>query len=237
MANIDFEKMTVGGIVTADFRTARVFAKAGIDFCCGGKKGLNESCREVGADPEELKRELAMVEAEPDGQALNFNEWDPGFLCDYIVNTHHKFVLKNLPDLLFYTGKIANVHGGHHPELIEIAELFADIHRELLQHLGHEEHDLFPAIKRVLAGGSAEDRQMIRSEISRMAGEHEFAGGAMDRISRISGRYAVPEDGCGTYELTYKLLHQFEEDLHVHVHLENNILYPKALELAEMDFG
>jgi regulator of cell morphogenesis and NO signaling len=233
MATIDFGNMTVGGIVAADFRTAQVFTHAGIDFCCGGKKGLAESCLEVGADPDQLRRELEEAVSTAAGAGMNFSEWDPGFLCDYIMNTHHKFVLKNLPDLVFYTGKIARVHGEHHPELMEIAALFTDINHELLQHLRNEEEVLFPAIRRSLAGVSASDRETVISEITRMAAEHEFAGGAMDRIGRISGRYNVPADGCGTYDITYKLLQQFEEDLHIHVHLENNILYPKALALTE----
>jgi regulator of cell morphogenesis and NO signaling len=164
--------------------------------------------------------------------SLNFKDWDPGFLCDFIMNTHHKFVLKNLPELAFYTQKIARVHGEHHPELLKIAELFSKINQELLQHLKNEEEVLFPAIKLVLDRSSSDARATIISEISRMTGEHEFAGGAMDHISEISNHYLVPADGCNTYAVTYKLMQQFEDDLHIHVHLENNILYPKALILA-----
>ncbi|MFA5817213.1 MAG: hemerythrin domain-containing protein [Bacteroidales bacterium] len=115
----------------------------------------------------------------------------------------------------------------------EIAELFAKINQELLQHLKNEEEILFPAIKKALANNSADTKATIVSEITRMAGEHEFAGGAMDHISEISKHYLVPADGCNTYAVTYKLLQQFEDDLYIHVHLENNILYPKALVLAE----
>ena len=232
MGKLDYSGMTVGEIVAADFRTAGVFTRAGIDFCCGGKKSLGESCREAGTDTEEVLRQLDAVSSEPSSPGMNFSEWDPGFLCDYIMNTHHKYVLKSLPDLLFYTGKIARVHGENHPELAEIASLFASVNAELLGHLKQEEEVLFPAVKRALAGGSAEDGGIIQSEIERMSAEHESAGGAMDRIARLSGSYAVPADGCNTYALTYKLLHEFEDDLHIHVHLENNILYPKALELA-----
>ena len=140
--------------------------------------------------------------------------------------------MKNLPELVFYTQKIANVHGDHHPELIEIANLFEKINAELLQHLKNEEEVLFPAIKEVVNTNSKKSKDTINSEINRMLGEHDFAGGAMDKINVISKGYKVPEDGCNTYKVAFKLLEQFEDDLHTHVHLENNILFPKALELA-----
>jgi regulator of cell morphogenesis and NO signaling len=220
--------------VANDFRAASVFKGAGIDFCCGGNRGLAETCEEKGIDPGVVEDELNRLDSEPMNSSMNYKEWDPGFLCDYIMNTHHKFVLKNLPELVFYTQKIANVHGGHHPELIEIAELFAKINVELLQHLKNEEEVLFPAIKAALKGGTAITKSTITSEITRMSAEDEFAGGAMDHINRISNNYRVPEDGCNSFRVTYQLLEQFEDDLHIHVHLENNILYPKALILAAM---
>lgn len=233
MTTNELRKLTVGEIVANDFRAAGIFKNAGIDFCCGGKRGLNEMCEEKGINPANLEQQLKELESEPADASQNFKDWDPGFLCDYIMNTHHKFVLKNLPELVFYTQKIAKVHGGHHAELIEIAELFGKINQELLQHLKNEEEVLFPAIRQVLTNIPADSRATIRSEISRMTVEHEFAGGAMDHISEISNHYRVPEDGCNTYAVTYKLLQAFEDDLHIHVHLENNILYPKALRLAD----
>ncbi len=227
-----YNELTVGEIVANDFRTAEIFKKAGIDFCCGGKKGLGESCLEKGIDQENLQNELKKIEDLPVNQAQNFKDWEPAFLSDYIMNTHHKFVLKSLPELVFYTQKIADVHGSNHPELIEIAALFSKINEELLQHLKNEEEVLFPAIKEVIANNSVGAKATILSEIARMADEHEFAGGAMDHINVISKNYALPIDACNTYQVAFKLLEQFEDDLHVHVHLENNILYPKALKLA-----
>jgi regulator of cell morphogenesis and NO signaling len=218
----------IGEIVANDFRAAEIFTRAGIDFCCGGKKSLRESCEEKNLDIETLAADLIKVSESPVSYAQNFKEWNPGFLCDYIVNTHHKYVLKTLPELLFYTQKIASVHGENHAELVEVARLFAQINDELRQHLQHEEEDLFPAIKRMLISPNDADRAIIRSEIDRMLGEHDFAGGAMDTINQITNGYSVPEDGCSTYQVAFKLLHEFENDIHVHVHLENNILFPKA---------
>lgn len=228
----NYKGIQIGEIVTQDFRAAEIFKNAGIDFCCGGSQTLEQACREKNLDSSVLETELAKLEMTTVNAMHNFNEWGLDFLCDYIVNTHHKTVLRLLPQLVAYTQKIAQVHGLHHQELIAIGALFADINTELLQHLRNEEEVLFPAIKELLKSNSEEAKATVISEITRMKGEHEFAGGAMDKINELSDNYSVPADGCSTYQVTYKLLEQFEDDLHIHVHLENNILYPKALKLA-----
>lgn len=224
---------TIGEIVANDFRAASLFKDAGIDFCCGGNKSLSDACKEKGADESHLIQQLEILAQTPVSGAMNFKEWELGFLSDYIMNTHHKFVLKNLPELVFYTQKIADVHGDNHPELIEVALLFTKINEELLQHLKNEEEVLFPAIKEAENDATAAVKATIASEITRMQGEHEFAGGAMDKINVLTNNYQIPVDACNTYRVSLKLLEQFEDDLHIHVHLENNILYPKALKMAE----
>ena len=227
-----YKQTKIGDIVTQDFRAAEVFKKAGIDFCCGGSQSLEAACRDKKLDVAEIESELEKLENSEPGSSYKFNEWKLDFLCDYIVNTHHQTVMNLLPELTFYTQKIAEVHGDNHPELPEIANLFAQVDTELRQHLCNEEEVLFPAIREVLKTNSAESKATIISEITRMTGEHEFAGGAMDKINELSHSYAVPDDGCNTYRVAYKLLEQFEDDLHIHVHLENNILYPKAMKLS-----
>jgi regulator of cell morphogenesis and NO signaling len=224
---------TIGEIVANDFRTAALFKEAGIDFCCGGNKSLTQACEEKGVDFTQFVSQINLIAQNPLSSSMNFKEWELPFLCDYIVQTHHKFVQKNLPELVFYTQKIADVHGENHTELIEIASLFMLINEELQQHLRNEEAVLFPAIKSAFASPSGENNETIVSEITRMQGEHEFAGGAMDKISVMTNHYLIPEDACNTYRVAFKLLEQFEDDLHIHVHLENNILYPKALKLTE----
>lgn len=226
-------EITIGEIVANDFRAAFLFKEAGIDFCCGGYKFLSEACREKGSDLSIILEQLGLLSQTPVDYATNFKEWELGFLSDYIMNTHHKFVIKNLPELVFYTQKIADVHGDNHPELLEVAELFAKINEELLQHLKNEEEVLFPAIKAAEIFNSPQIKSTIISEVTRMQGEHEFAGGAMDKINVLTKNYLIPVDACNTYRVSLKLLEQFEDDLHIHVHLENNILYPKALKMAE----
>lgn len=226
-------KLTIGEIVAKDFRAASILKTAGIDFCCGGKKSLEQACREKMIDPSRIESELNELESTPQNHVENFDEWELGFLCDYIVNIHHKYVLKTLPQLVTYTEKIASVHGGKHSELVTVSRLFSQINVELLQHLKNEEEVLFPAIKSIIANNSPEAKSLINSEITRMSGEHEFAGGTIDKINELTNGYKVPADGCNTYNVTFKLLQQFEDDLHIHVHLENNILYPKALNLTK----
>lgn len=223
------DNKTVGDIVALDFRAAEIFKEAGIDFCCGGKRGLSETCSEKGINEAELRKKIDELSNLPLNTTHNFIDWNPGFLCDYIVNTHHKYVLRTLPELVFYTGKISDVHGANHSELKEVANLFAQINKELLQHLDNEEKVFFPAVKEFEKTASESSRETIISEIKRLSSEHEFAGGAMDKINIITKAYSVPADGCNTYHVTFRLLQQFEDDLHIHVHLENNVLFPKLL--------
>ncbi len=231
METINLQTVSIGEIVANDFRTASVFKKNRIDFCCGGKKSLADTCRELGIDRQRVENEINEVSITPSDPAQDYRSWRPGFLCDFIVHTHHKYVLQTLPDLVMYTQKIASVHGDHHPELLEVASLFAKINEELLMHLKNEEELLFPAIKHVIAHNDSASKALIVSEINRMIGEHDFAGGAMDRINQLTDHYKLPADSCGTYQVAFRLLEQFEDDLHIHVHLENNILYPAALKL------
>lgn len=221
--------ISIGEIVAADFRAASVFKEAGIDFCCGGKKSIEEACSGKGIDQLQLIRRLDELDTVPVDTAHNFIEWDLAFLCDYIVNTHHKYVLRSLPELVYYTEKIASVHGDRHPELTKVAFMFSEINRELMQHLRSEEDLLFPAVKEILMSGSGEAGKTILAQIAKLSPEHDFAGGSMDMINTITNNYEVPADGCNTYHVAFRLLRQFEDDLHVHVHLENNILFPKAL--------
>jgi len=228
MENVNNKVLTVGEIVANDFRTASIFKESGIDFCCGGKQSIAEACQENGVEQSVLVGKIKELESSPLSPSQNFKEWELGFLSDYIVNTHHRYVSKALPELLFYTQKIATVHGEGHPELVVVAEMFAKINDELSQHLKKEEEVLFPAIKEALNNPSEKLSALIKSEIDRMEGEHDFAGGSMDEIKRITDGYRLPDDACNTYRLSFQLLEHFEDDLHVHVHLENNILYPKA---------
>ena len=228
---------TVGDLVAKDYRAAEVFEKYGIDFCCGGKVSLATACREKGIDREELLRDLAKTAEEPVDRSQNYGAWELPFLADYIVNTHHAYLKENTSNIAAYAHKIAQVHAAHHPEVIEIAEIFDKIAADLAQHLREEEELLFPAIGKMVAlqKGGAEpgtlDVQALRARLSALTHEHDEIGAAIHEIRRLAKDYAIPDDVCNTFMVTYSKLKEFEDDLHKHVHLENNILFPKAARL------
>ena len=228
---------TVGAIVADDIRTAGVFEKHGIDFCCGGSISLAAICREKGLDLATLRQEIAEVKSTPVDRSRNYAAWTLPFLADYIVNTHHAYLNENSAQIAAYADKIAGVHGAHHPEVIEIAAIFAKIATDMTAHLREEEEVLFPAIKRIhaarIAGNPPEalDLETIRSSLVKLDHEHQEIGDAAHSIRHLAHGYAIPDDVCNTFAVTYQKLQEFEDDLHKHVHLENNILFPKAARL------
>lgn len=228
---------TVGELVADDFRTAQVFQKYGIDFCCGGKVALAEACQERGIDPAKLLEEMDTVSQEPLDRSQNFGGWPLTFLADYIINTHHSYLNDNTTQIAAYARKIAEVHGAGHPEVIEIARIFDKIAEDMTAHLREEEEVLFPAVRRIdaaqKAGSAAQasDLETIRESLVKLDKEHQEIGDAVHAIRDLANGYAIPEGVCNTYVVTYKLLKEFEDDLHKHVHLENNILFPKAARL------
>lgn len=228
---------TIGEIVAADFRTAAVFEKHGIDFCCGGRVTLAAVCTENGLDLAAIAEELEAVKNDPSDRSQNYSSWALPFLADYIVNTHHVYLKENDEQIAAYARKIADVHGAHHPEVIRIAEIFSKITADMTAHLKEEEEVFFPALKRVdaarISGNTPDpdDRETIRLTLLTLYREHEEIGDAVHTIRDLSKGYAIPDDVCNTFTVTYRKLKEFEDDLHKHVHLENNILFPKASEL------
>jgi regulator of cell morphogenesis and NO signaling len=230
-------KTTIGDIVAADFRTAKVFEAHGIDFCCGGKVALSTICSEKGLNLDALKKELEAVQNAPADRSQNYSSWTLPFLADYIVNTHHAYLKENDAQIAAYARKIAGVHGAHHPEVIEIAAIFDKIATDMTAHLKEEEEVFFPALKRAYAAKmagttpEAKDRDTIRASLLKLHREHEEIGDAVHTIRHLAKDYAIPGDVCNTFMVTYQKLKEFEDDLHKHVHLENNILFPKAAAL------
>jgi len=234
---------TVGEIVTKDFRTASVFSEYGIDFCCGGNKTLQKACEEKSVNVSELQEKLNEVAQSKVGNNLDFNSWDLDLLADYIEKTYHRYIKEKTPVILQYLEKIREVHGAHHPELSEIYNLFSHSAMDLGMHLQKEERILFPMIRQL-----AEDKNSgqgtelghcgtIENPISVMMSEHVTEGARFEKISELSHGYAIPPDGCNTYHAAYTLLAEFEQNLHKHIHLENNILFPKAIKLEQSLFA
>lgn len=230
------DEETLGQIAAKDLRKAQIFKKHGLDFCCGGKKTLREACAEKGLDAEEIRQELKQTNNVPAGRPIPYEDWSLDFLADYIVNTHHSYVKKTLPELTGYAIKVASVHGDGHPELHMIRELVQSINAELSAHLIKEERILFPRIKELVASNghrSTPYDHAVQTPINLMEMEHELAGRDLEEIRRLSNNFEAPADACGSYKLLYKMLEEFEDDLHIHVHLENNILFPKTLKLEK----
>ena len=225
---------TIREIVASDFRTAAVFQRHGLDFCCNGCRTLEQGCREAGADSGAVLRDLDVVLAAPSAGVPDFASWNAQELVDYIVDTHHGYVRGALPVLLKHTRKIADVHGQHHPELGHIARLVARVADEMHDHMAKEERVLFPYIAALAsAGGEAPPAPFgsVQNPIRMMEAEHQFVGDAMAEIRQLTGGYAVPDDACTTYRVCLQELEAFEADLRTHVHLENNVLFPKATAL------
>jgi regulator of cell morphogenesis and NO signaling len=236
--NAGEKPVTIGEMVVNDYRKAEVFRKYGLDFCCGGKKTLNQACEKKGLDVLKIKEELENLDKIEEKQE-NYNSWDLDFLSDYIVNKHHKYVVESHPILFEYSQKVARVHGDRHPELIEIAERYLEVAEELTMHMKKEEMILFPYIKNLAAskknGTSLERPQFgtIANPIQMMESEHELVGESFEKMNALSNNFTPPDDACNSYRVLFSKLKEYEMDLHQHIHLENNILFKKAIELEK----
>ena len=232
------ENKTVAQLVTEDFRTAQVFSKYGIDFCCGGKQPLSVACENMGLDIKKVQAELESVETSGSAaRQQNYAQWKADFLADYIVNVHHGYLRENIPMILEISAKIGDVHGENHPELVEIARLFAEVAADLQQHMVKEEQELFPYIKQLHQAATSGQPLTGMSygpaaeALGTFEEEHDKVGSVLKQIRLLSHNFTLPADACNTYRVTYAKLDEFEQDIHQHIHLENNILFPKSVEL------
>jgi len=231
--NESLGEIAVGKIVAADFRTAGVFEQFGIDFCCGGRQSVAEACEAAAVDPEvvvEALRALPPADAHDDSHVTR---WPLDRLIDHIVTTHHTYVRSALPTIARHLSKLIRVHGSRHPELAWIAASFDELGRDLLQHVVKEERILFPFIREIAArdgnGRSAVPFETVENPIRVMEQEHRDAGDAIRLIRAMTSGYTPPPDGCTTYRVCFEEMAAFERDLHRHVHLEENVLFPAAL--------
>ena len=227
---------TLAEIVTDNIRSAIIFEEAGLDFCCKGKRSLKDACADKNIDVQKIVNELTNLSGSGNG-AQNANDWQLDFLVDYIVNNHHQYVRRMIPVISLHSDKVASVHGKNHPETLQIADLFLAVREELEGHMMKEERILFPHIKQMVLN-QKENSQFfpppfgtIQNPIRMMEFEHTSAGDALYQIRELSNNYSHPDDACNTFKALYSELKEFEEDLHKHIHLENNILFPKSIEL------
>ncbi|WP_372872854.1 iron-sulfur cluster repair di-iron protein [Shewanella sp.] len=222
----------VGELVVQDYRFAHVFSRFGIDFCCGGGRTLSEACERAGADADEVVSALQHSAAEGEPDAVLAGLALPALL-DYIEATHHSYVRTTAPLLLEYAAKMVRAHGEHYSEIKPLAGWIQALVEDLLPHLMKEEQILFPAI-RAMAGGEQVNGCFghIGNPIRAMEYEHDEAGTILKRLRELTQDYQPPAHACTTWRICYQTLAEFEADLHRHIHLENNLLFPKTLELA-----
>lgn len=229
---------TVGEIVRFNFSTARIFEANNIDFCCGGNISLKEAAEKKGVDTGDLMVELNAAMQKEDQESGFIESLSLAGLCDYIVRTHHSYVNETMPFLLQKLQKLIDVHGENHPELSEVHASFTDAVTKLSAHMKKEESILFPYIRQMekyrIEGASRPDYiGLATSAISKMEEEHRMEGDRFMHLAEITNGYEVPPDGCNTFDVTYRTLKEFEKDLHRHIHLENNILFPKTIKLEK----
>lgn len=229
---------TVAEVVTENIKASHIFKKYGIDFCCGGGISIQKACEKKGVDFSAVLKDLSAIDS-LDETETDFNKMELDELIDYIIEKHHKYVNANIGLLLQYSVKVARVHGENNPELKEIYSLFEKVAGELAAHMKKEEMVLFPFIKKMV-NADRENKEMhfpyfttVANPIKMMEDEHEFAGNIFKEIAELSNNYTPPSHACNTYRALFDKLEEFEEDLHQHIHLENNILHPKALILEK----
>ncbi len=232
MTQIDFES-TVGQLVIERPGRARVFERFGIDYCCGGKRALDEACRARQLDPQSVA--TALRQSDEAAESRDETNWAAEPLDGLIANildTHHAYLRRELPRLTQLVTKVRDVHGARHPELVEVADVFAGLRAELQAHMMKEEQILFPFISALAAGDSGPGHcGSVQNPIRVMEHEHDSAGAALARMRELTGDYATPADACNTYRALLGGLADLEADLHLHIHKENNILFPRAVEL------
>jgi regulator of cell morphogenesis and NO signaling len=228
----------VGEIVRFNFSTARVFEAQKIDFCCGGNISLDEAAKKEGVDTGTLLAELNTVLHREDKDSKFIESLSMKGLCDHIMATHHTYVTDAMPFLLQKLQKLCEVHGENHPELYDVHASFVEAANNLTAHMKKEEMVLFPYFRQIekhrIEGGSRPANiGLAQAAISAMEAEHQVEGERFMKLSEITNGYQVPPDGCNTFNVTYRTLEEFERDLHRHIHLENNVLFPKALKLEK----
>ena len=236
--NRTLSSLSLAQIVNSNHQAASIFEKYHLDFCCKGKRSLEQACSEQQLTVSQITEELENIFSNESARiVIDFDKMNLTQLCDYIVQTHHAYVKNEMPQIYAYLQKVSSKHGERHPELYEIFRFFSAVKEDMEDHMRKEELVLFPRIKELqrLADNENAPLQLtigyLQSPIIVMEQEHDHAGKVLNDIRIFSNDYTPPQDACTTYRLSFAALKAFELDLHQHVHLENNILFPKAIQI------
>ncbi len=233
--NESLSSLSLAQIVNSNHQAASVFEKYHLDFCCKGKRSLEQACTEQQLSIAKVTEDLENIFTKDSNSTVDFEKMNLTQLADYIVQTHHAYVKNEMPQIQAYLEKVSSKHGERHPELYKIFQTFCAVKEEMEGHMKKEELILFPRIKELekLANNENANLQLnlgyLQSPITVMEQEHDHAGNLLNDIRILSNDYTPPQDACTTYRLSFAALNAFELDLHHHVHLENNMLFPKAI--------
>jgi len=229
---------TVRELALENPHATRVFEKLGIDYCCGGNRSLEDACAALSLNADHVWKALESAEPAADsGSSLKWQSMPLADLIDHIVSTHHKYTREEIARLNLLFEKVCRVHGKNHGELLQIRETFRGLSAELTMHLQKEEMVLFPYIKRMEEAVLQKDPILpapfgtVENPVRMMTQEHDSAGEALRHMREASCGYQAPADACVSYQTLYRALEGFEADLHQHIHLENNVLFPGAIQL------
>lgn len=229
----------IGNIVAENYKTAAIFKQYQIDFCCNGNRSIAEASRDKKLDERQLVNELLAVVNRKEEGGINFKAFPLDLLADYIEKTHHRYIETKIPEIEPFLQKVVRVHGENHPEVAVVEKLFLESAGNLSAHLKKEELMLFPHIRQMVKTQLSGEKLPLSKAgaaaamIAQMEREHDAEGERFRTISELTGDYTPPEDACNTYRVTLSLLKEFEDDLHRHIHLENNILFPNSIALEQ----
>ena len=231
----DISNQTLASIVTMNHQVVPILEKYDLDFCCKGKRMLSDACIEKGLEPHIVIQELEAAMAKGKEKSMPFTEMSAEQLVNHILVHHHFYVKQSMPLIYMHLEKVASKHGEHYPYMKQVFDLFAEIQKEMTAHMHKEEAFLFPRIKEMekcveIKSNSTFSTNYIQGPIAVMENEHEHAGDILFRIRELTDHYTAPKGACTTFKVSLSELKEFEDDLHEHVHLENNILFPKALQ-------
>jgi regulator of cell morphogenesis and NO signaling len=228
---------TVGSIVAEDYRAAAVLDKYGIEYCCNGGRSFQQACDRLKVDRQQLADEIALALARGTKDADDAGTWPLDKLADHVETVHHRYVEERGPIIKQNLAKLCKVHGDRHPELFTVKEEFDTCLGAMAMHMKKEELLLFPFVRRLAmserTGEPVKQPRFgsVENPVKAMMEDHSDEGARFRRMREVSNNFALPADGCSTYATTLSMLREFEEDLHLHIHLENNIMFPRAIEL------
>lgn len=226
---------TVGSIVKQDIRAAKIFNNHNLEFCCDGAKPLELICKESNVSLDDVIRELRELEEGGDVGSPDFDSMELDDLTLYIENEHHKYTADSVSFIKLGLERLVRVHSITHPEVVGVKRIFDDMAGHLTVHMKKEELMLFPFVRKLARfGGEAMKRSVfetVAEPIRAMRSDHDHEGEKLRELERLTDNFKIPKDGCETFSATYSAIKELKMDLHVHIHLENNILFPKAIAL------